>query len=120
MAEEQTPEQAAQTAAEQWLQAVDRGDAATTYATAAELFRAAVTPDQWTDSLVRVQKPLGHAVTRMLRSSRYAAELPGAPDGDYALFEYATEFEHKKNGTETVVMMKEPTGEWHLSGYWIR
>jgi hypothetical protein len=120
MSEEQTPEQAAQVAAEQWLAAVDRGDAATTYATAAELFRQAVTPEQWTDSLVRVQKPIGHAITRALRSSRYTTELPGAPDGEYALFEYATEFEHKKNGTETVVMMREASGAWCLSGYWIR
>lgn len=120
MADEQTPEQAAQVAGEQWLAALDRGDTATTYATAAQLFRGAVTPEQWTESLERGQKPLGHAVTRTLRSSRYTTELPGAPDGEYALFEYATEFEHKKNGTETVVMMKEPTGEWRLSGYWIR
>ncbi len=120
MVEEEKPEEAAQRAAEPWLEAIDRGDALASHALAAAVFRAAVTPDQWLDSLVRVQQSLGRAVSRTLRSSRFATELPGAPDGEYVLLEYATEFEHKKNGTETVVMMREPSGEWRLSGYWIR
>ncbi len=120
MADEQTPTDAAAVAAGQWLAAADRGDAANTWEEAAAVFRAAVTPEQWADSLSRVQQSLGRAVSRRPGSSRFTTELPGAPDGEYVLLEYATEFEHKKNGTETVVMTREPTGEWRLSGYWIR
>lgn len=111
---------AAQAAADQWLEAIDRGDAPATHAAAAALFRAAITPEKWAESMQQAQLPIGRAVARSVHSRRYARELPGAPDGEYVLVEYATEFERKKNGVETVVMMLEPAGDWRVSGYWIR
>jgi hypothetical protein len=120
MTDEPLRAQAAEDVAGQWLACIDRGDAGESYATAATLFRSALTPERWEESLRHAQLPLGRVVARTLRSRKQATELPGAPDGEYTVLEYGTEFERKKNGTETVVLMREDGGEWRVSGYWIR
>jgi hypothetical protein len=47
-------------------------------------------------------------------------ELPGAPDGDYAVIQFSTEFAHKRTARETVTPMRDADGEWRVSGYFIR
>lgn len=107
-------------AAREWLELIDRGDSSESYERAAGLFKAAVTLEQWRGSLSAAQAPLGKPLSRSLKSSRYAEELPGAPDGKYYVIEYDTAFERKQNGTETVVPMLDPDGVWRVSGYFVR
>ncbi len=107
-------------AAERWLALIDRGDAAASWAETARLFQAAVDEARWKESLEAAQRPIGRPVARSVRSMQYATELPGAPDGEYVVLEFETTFEHKKNGAERVVMMKEPDGEWRTAGYYVR
>src|ERR1044071_9243406 len=85
-------------AAREWLELSDRGAAAESYERAASLFKSAVSLEQWQSSLAAAQAPLGRPLSRSLKSSRYAEELPGAPDGKYYVVEYDTAFERKKNG----------------------
>jgi hypothetical protein len=107
-------------AAQGWLELIDRGDSSGSYDRAAGLFKSAVTPEQWQGSLAAAQAPLGRALSRTLKSSRYAEELPGAPDGKYYVIEYETAFERKRNGAETVVPMLDEDGVWRVSGYFVR
>lgn len=107
-------------AAQDWLELIDRGDASESYKRAAGLFKAAVSPEQWQSSLAAAQAPLGRPLTRSLKSSRYAEELPGAPDGKYYVIEYDTAFERKQKGVETVVPMLDEDGVWRVSGYFVR
>jgi lysyl-tRNA synthetase class 2 len=113
-------EQSAVTAAENWLALIDNDDAGESWNQAASLFKTAVTSEQWKSSLASAQVPLGKVVSRKLKSKRYTKELPGAPDGEYVVVEYETSFEQKKNGTETVVPMKDADGEWRVSGYFVK
>ncbi len=107
-------------AAREWLELIDGGDSNESYNQAASLFRSAVSLEQWQSSLAAAQAPLGRPLSRSLKSSRYAEELPGAPDGKYYVIEYETAFERKKNGTETVVPMLDVDGVWRVSGYFVR
>ena len=111
---------AAEAAAQEWLELIDRGDSSGSYERAASLFKAAVSTEQWQSSLAAAQAPLGKPLNRSLKSSTYAEELPGAPDGKYYVIEYETAFEKKKNGTETVVSMLDADGVWRVSGYFVR
>ena len=111
---------AAEAAAREWLGWIDRGDAAESYDRAASLFKSAVSLEQWQSSLAAAQAPLGRPLSRSLKSSRYAEELPGAPDGKYYVVEYDTAFERKKSGVETVVPMLDEDGVWRVSGYFVR
>lgn len=103
-----------------WLALADRGDAHESWATAASLFRRAVPEDEWARSLDVARSPLGALVSRRLQRARPAHELPGAPDGDYVVFEFATEFAHKRSAVETVTPMRDADGQWRVSGYYIR
>jgi uncharacterized protein DUF4019 len=110
----------AESAAWDWLALTDVGDAAGTWAAASALFRGAVPKDQWARSLNAARAPLGAVVSRTLREARPATQLPGAPDGEYIVFQFDTGFERKRSAIETVTPMKEPDGTWRVSGYFIR
>jgi len=111
---------AAERAALDWLALTDRGDAEASWNSAASLFRQAVPLATWTESLERARRPFGRLVNRELASGRFATELPGAPDGEYVVFEFKTAFEHKRSAVETVTPMRDTDGQWRVSGYFIR
>lgn len=111
---------AAERAALDWLALIDRGDAAGSWESAATLFRRAVPLEQWVKSLGLARDPLGSLVTRKLERAQPATELPGAPDGEYVVFRFATTFEHKRSATETVTPMRDTDGQWRVSGYFVR
>jgi hypothetical protein len=110
----------AERAAREWLALADVADAAGTWTAAASLFRRAVPKDEWARALDAARAPLGAVVARTLRTGRAATELPGAPDGEYVVLEFDTQFERKRATVETVTPMRDADGEWRVSGYYIR
>ena len=113
-------EEQAIAAAEVWLEMVDAGDYSESWEASAELFRKVVSREQWVQSLLGVRAPLGKLVSRELASKQYATELPGAPDGEYVIIQFATSFENKKTAVETITPMLAPGGSWKVSGYFIK
>lgn len=120
MPKDESAEQAAVIAAESWLALIDANDFTESWNRAAQLFKSAVSLEQWKSSLEAAQVPLGKPVSRKLKLKQYAEELPGAPDGEYVIIEYETSFERKKNGVEMVTPMKEMDGVWRVSGYFVK
>jgi len=114
------PEAAAEAAALTWLTLVDAGDYAQSWATAAEMFRNRIGRDAWVSRVSGVREPLGAVKSRTVQSAKFERSLPGAPDGEYVIVQYATRFEHKAGAQETVVPMKDSDGHWHVSGYFIK
>lgn len=120
-------EQAAVSAAEEWLALVDAGDFEESWEHMASLFKSGisekhffksgVSKQQWHSSLRTAQDSLGKAVLRRLKSKRYTEALPWEPDAEYVVIEYETTFKRQMNRTETVILMKESDGEWRVSGY---
>ena len=117
---EEASVKAAQAAATAWLALVDRGDYAASWRQASTLFREQVTEEKWRASLASARGPFGKMVSRKLSSARYTTTLPGAPDGEYVIIRYATSFENKKEGIETVTPVKDRDGAWRVSGYFLR
>jgi hypothetical protein len=103
-----------------WLKLVDRGQYSKSWETTAELFKTAVTKEQWKQSLNGVRKPLGKVIRRNVKSKQYTSSLPGAPDGEYVVIQYETSFENKKAAIETVTPMLDKDGKWRVSGYYIK
>ncbi len=110
----------AQEAAERWLAQADSGNYAATWRDAAGAFRSAVTQAQWEASMRAVRTPLGAAGERALQSATFQRSLPGAPDGQYVVLQYSTQFANKERAVETVTPMLEQDGSWRVSGYQIR
>jgi Protein of unknown function (DUF4019) len=103
-----------------WLTLVDSGRYAESWRAASTMFRSAVTAEQWQKALRAAREPLGALVSRKLADSRFATSLPGAPDGEYYVFQYGSEFANKKSALETVTLVKEKDGTWRVAGYFIR
>jgi hypothetical protein len=110
----------ARTAADTWLALTDAGDAGAAWDTAAAYFRGAVMRDDWQAKLTAVRRPLGAVKSRVIKSVTRARTLPGAPDGDYAVLQFDTSFEHKQAAIETLTVVAEPDGVWRVVGYFVR
>lgn len=107
-------------AANQWLNLIDNGQYAESWELTAELFRRAVEKKTWNKQMNAVRKPLGKLISREVIKKEYMISMPGAPDGEYVVIQYSTNFENKKNAIETVTPMKDKDGEWRVSGYYIK
>jgi hypothetical protein len=116
----ETKEEAAVKASSDWLAHVDDGKYAESWTDAAQIFRSAVSKDQWVQQVGAVRKPLGKLIERRLKSKSYQTSLPGAPDGEYVVIEYATSFANKKAAVETVTPTRDRDGRWRVAGYFIR
>lgn len=113
-------EKEAAAAANKWLALVDAGKYAKSWETAATYFKTAVTKDQWQASLTATRKPLGTANYRTLKYKKFTTTLPGAPDGEYVVFQFETWFQNKKSAIETITPMRDKDGKWRVAGYYIK
>ena len=120
LAADAAAEKAAQEAAQSWLSLVDSEKYKESWNQAASFFKQAVTPAQWEGAVKGARGPLGKVKSRQLQSSEYRRSLPGAPDGEYVVIQYATSFENKKSAVETITPMKDKDGVWRVSGYYIK
>ena len=113
-------EEPAVVAAEGWLKLVDEGKFAESWKESAEYFKGAVKQDQWEQSIQSVRIPLGAVISRRLKTKNFATSLPGAPDGEYVVIQFATSFENKSSAVETVTPMMDKDGQWRVSGYYVK
>ena len=114
------PEDAAVASAQNWLKTVDSGKYGQAWDQAAEYFKNAVPKANFEESFRGVRSPLGKAMKRSLESAKYTKTLPGAPDGEYVVIQFKTEFENKRESVETITPQKEKDGRWRVSGYYIK
>jgi len=110
----------AEKAVMEWLSLVDHGRYAETWSSAASNFRQAVTQEKWEEAAQRVREPLGALKTRTVKGVTPTTSLPGAPDGQYVVFQFDASFEHKAAAIETVTAVLDTDGTWRVVGYFIR
>lgn len=110
----------AKSAASDWLALTDAGSYGASWDKAAPAFQMAINKPGWERALRNVRMPLGAVKTRRLTKAEFTHSLPGAPDGDYFVLQFATQFENKAAAVETVTPMKGPDGNWRVSGYFIK
>jgi hypothetical protein len=110
----------AMAAAQSWLSLVDQGRYGQSWEEASPLLQEAMPRKQWETTLAPARSPLGALVVRKLRSATYAAEIPGAPPGEYVVIVYDTRFDNRLVAFETVTPMRGKDGTWKIAGYFIR
>jgi hypothetical protein len=113
-------EKAATEVALKWLTLVDQGKYAESWKASSELFRSAITSKDWEQTLARAGKPLGKLVARKVLSATHTTSVPGAPEGEYVVVQFETDYENKPKAVETVTPMLEKDGKWRVSGYYIQ
>ena len=119
-AAEEAAKKASAEAAKNWLALVDAGEYAKSWSAAAALFQKQVSSERWVETVRGVRGELGKLVSRKPDKSDYSRSLPGAPDGEYVVWQYASAFENKKEAMETVVLLKDKDGMWKAVGYFIK
>ena len=110
----------AQVAAKSWLALTDAGEYSKSWEQAANLFQAAVSKAGWQSDVQGARAPLGNLKSRTFKSAKFTRSLPGAPDGEYVIIQYESQFEHKANAVETVTPLREKDGTWKVSGYFVK
>jgi hypothetical protein len=110
----------AQVAAKSWLSLTDSAKYGQSWDDAASLFKGAVTRVAWEKALEGVRSPLGAVKARKVQSVTFTRTLPGAPDGEYVVIQFESEFENKAAAIETVTPMHDKDGTWRVSGYFIK
>ena len=112
-------EESARQAALAWLTLVDTKQYAQSWDATALLFRGQVNRADWVKAVAAARKPFGDLISRKLISATYATSLPGAPDGEYVVLQFATVFTNKAQAVETITPMLDE-GRWRVSGYFVR
>jgi Protein of unknown function (DUF4019) len=111
---------AAETAATAWLAQVDAGKYADSWTSAATAFKQAVTQEKWQDAVKRVRDQVGAFKTRTKSSAAPMTNPPGAPAGEYVIFQYSATFEQRATATETVTAVRDTDGTWRIVGYFVQ
>jgi len=113
-------EKAAFTAAQGWLKLIDGGKFDASWREAAGFMKGKVTREQWFQMMETNRKPLGTSSSRTKTSTWFKTTMPGAPDGEYYIFQFESVLSDKKTYVETVTPTKEKDGKWRVIGYYIK
>ena len=102
-----------------WVNLIDEEAYDKSWDEAAAFFKQAVVKDLWVETVEKVRVPFGKVIKRDLIDSQYLTSLPGVPDGEYVVMQFAAEFEKKEKAIETITVMLDEDGEWRVAGYYI-
>lgn len=111
---------AAQKAATEWLVLIDANRYGESWTAAASTFRQAVTQEKWQEAAKAARTLAGPLKSRALKQTTPAKNPPGAPAGDYVVFQYGSSFENNAAATETVTTVLDTDGTWRVVGYFVR
>src|SRR6185312_10845080 len=104
-------------AARDWLKLVDGQHWDQGWAGSGELVRSHISQAQWVAAVQPVRQPLGAVTSRVLKTVTRATSLPGAPDGQYEVLQFATDFSQRPGMIETVALAHEGSA-WKVDGYY--
>ena len=111
---------AAEEATRNWLSIVDKDQVEQSWEEAALAFQMAVTKAKWAESLRSARGAIEPFAGRQQIMARYTTELPGAPRGEYVVFQYRTTVAGGHQVIETVIPMRDGSRGWRVSGYFVR
>jgi hypothetical protein len=112
----QTLGEDATNAGKKWLSLLDDHKYEESWKQAGSMFRDEVKQDDWVAALERSRQPLGTPLSRAASRLDFTKSLRGAPDGDYAIIHFTTDFKNKTAVTERLTLVKED-GKWLAAAY---
>lgn len=106
-------------AARAWVSLLDAKKYDESWSEAGTILKAQMPKARWALTVQPARQPLGAVLSRSVSMVTRRNTLPGAPDGDFQIFEFATKFAAKANAIETVVLAREGSN-WKVDGYFVR
>lgn len=115
-----TEQQVAQDTADAWIALIDSMEYAASWNRVSSALRQQVTQTAWEQTLQSTLGPLGPLLSRAPQGREYTTTLPGAPKGEYIVITYGSSYTQLENAVETLIMVRNPAGEWKPAGYYVR
>ena len=112
-------EAAAAKAAGEWLKLIDGAEYGKAWDESASVFRERVTRQQWVDGVPKNRSEFGAFKSRTPTGTAYRTSIPGAPEGEYVMVRFTSDFE-KNPASEEVVTVMLQSGAWRPVGYLLR
>jgi hypothetical protein len=103
-----------------WLALLDAGNFGAAWDGASPHLKSVVTRQKWITGLTAARKPFGKLKQRTPVKFARSHSMPDAPDGDYSLLEFESEFANGKRASEQIIWMLGDNQVWRVSGYYIR
>lgn len=107
-------------ASQRWLKLIDAGHYGDAWDGGAAPLKKAVTRKDFIEGIGQARKPFGAVKARTPGRFARAHDVPGGPEGDYALVFFDTRFTNGKTAQEQVIWLLESGDAWRVSGYFIR
>lgn len=108
----------AQQAAEQWLDLMDKGRWEDSWAQSGASFKTTIDAQGWQVAGSSARSGFGRLESRQMATGVRTTTLPGAPEGDYHVFQFTARYS-EGNAFETVIVSFED-GQWKGMTYFIR
>ena len=108
----------ARVAVDEWFSLIDAGSYGEAYDMASSLLREKVTRDEFVTAYEEARSLLGTVRSRVFRRATRTDAVPGAPPGDYAVFEFDADYERKENALERVTTRVDAK-VWRVAGHWV-
>jgi hypothetical protein len=108
----------AEARAREWLAQIDAGDYGGSWETAARLFQARVTKEEWEARVERVHPNLGRRMGRELVAAKYTATVPWEPPGEHVFVQYRVNYGGRAS-VESLTMRLD-ADQWKTLSYLIR
>lgn len=105
--------------AQQCLNNLDSAKYGESWEQAGVLFKSQISKADWEKSAKAARVPMGKLILRQMKNAQAYTELPGAPDGNYMVIQYASSFKNKKSAVETLTLSK-AGDKWRMVGYFIK
>ena len=115
-----TNEQAARAAAEEWLPLIDAGQYPESWQKLDPAFAKKVGKKKWASSMTEIRQRVGKLQSRKFNSAEYSKELPGAPEGEYVVVQFESQFEKKPAASEKVILILGRDLFWRVAGYAVK
>lgn len=106
--------------AENFLKFVDAGDWKGSWEAAGASFQDEATLEEWIAVIEPAREQIGAFESRKLITVQRTSTLPGAPEGDYEVLQYQSEFAAVDIGAVETLIMVQGAGGWDVAGYFVR
>jgi uncharacterized protein DUF4019 len=100
-----------------WLALIDGGNAGAAWDLSSKQLKSSVTRDKFIEGMRDARKSLGKLEGRTAERFARSHQLPGAPEGDYAIIDYTARFAQGKKLQERLVWSIEEGDIWRVAGY---
>lgn len=101
-----------------WLEAIDNGEYEHAWETSSSILQVPLSAGMLARTVELARRDFGAVESRKQVRVIHEKSMPGAPDGDYAVYMFQTRFENQPGITETVTPYLEGD-TWKVSGYYV-